>query len=325
MRKNLCFILMLIMVVFAFSSCGANEFQQKDKGIKNNPVRSKTGEDNINHMQYLENNNTNDTKLPENDVQKAPGKRYANKNVMLAGIEVGGLEESEIISKIKKLSQDVNVEVRNAKLSKNTWALAQTEKTGKRVNVEKTLERVLNAKEGKKVKLAVEKVKPSATARRLKRNVVRIGSFTTFISDKKASRINNMEVAAKNIMYEKVAPGEEFSFNQVLGRRTPGKGYERAPIIIKTENGPKKDYGVGGGICQLSTTLYNAADRAGLKVTERHAHSKRVGYVPEGRDATVTYGGADLKFVNTGKHPVMIKVYVSNYRVKVSIIENRNQ
>lgn len=313
------------MVVFAFSSCGANESQQKDKSTENNPAESKTDENNINYMQYSENNNTDYTGLPENNVQKAPGKRYANKNVTLAGIEVGGLEESEIINKIKKLSQDVNVEVRNAKLSKNTWVLAQTEKTGKRVNIEKTLERVLNAKEGKKVKLAVEEIKPSVTARRLKANVVRIGSFTTFISDRKAARINNMEVAAKNIMYEKVYPGEEFSFNQELGRRTLGKGYEKAPIIIRTENGPKKDYGVGGGICQLSTTLYNAAGRAGLKVTERHPHSKRVGYVPKGRDATVTYGGSDLKFVNTGKHPVMIKAYVSNYRVRVSIIENRNQ
>jgi vancomycin resistance protein YoaR len=73
-------------------------------------------------------------------------------------------------------------------------------------------------------------------------------------------------------------------------KRTKAKGYEVAPIIKRTEEGAKKGYGVGGGICQLSSTIYNAVDEAGLEVTERHLHSKDVGYIERGRDAMFHMG-----------------------------------
>jgi len=149
-----------------------------------------------------------------------------------------------------------------------------------------------------------------------------IGTCTTELLSKTESRINNIQLAAQQLDNIAVEPGEEFSFNKELGKRTTAKGYEKAPIIIKTEEGPKKGYGVGGGICQISSTLYNAVYDAGLKVTERHSHSKNVGYLPRGKDAAVTYGGKDFKFVNTRDKAITIKTYLSDDYLTVKIFEN---
>jgi len=101
------------------------------------------------------------------------------------------------------------------------------------------------------------------------------------------------------------------------------KGYKKAPIIKRTESGSIKGYGIGGGICQLSTTLYNAAEKAGLEITERHSHSKKVPYVPQGKDAMVSYGSSDLKFRNNRQNPIVIKSEISDGKVTVRLYEIR--
>jgi vancomycin resistance protein YoaR len=123
----------------------------------------------------------------------------------------------------------------------------------------------------------------------------------------------------------KVLQGEVFSFNDYLGKRTKEKGYEKAPIIVKTETGAKKADGVGGGICQLSSTLYKAAKEAGLEIIERHSHSKKVGYLPLGEDASVSFGYFDLKFKNNKNIPIMIKVAIDNDKLTVRILGNYNK
>ncbi|NLM59102.1 MAG: VanW family protein [Clostridium sp.] len=151
--------------------------------------------------------------------------------------------------------------------------------------------------------------------------LIEIGSFSTEILDDHKNRVKNLRIAAESLNNKEVLPGEEFSFNDTIGKRTEGKGYKKAPIIKRTKDGPKKDYGVGGGVCQLSSTLYNAAEKAGFKITEIHHHSKKVGYVPEGRDATVVYGSKDFKFINNRLNPIVIKASVSEGKVAVSIFE----
>jgi vancomycin resistance protein YoaR len=151
--------------------------------------------------------------------------------------------------------------------------------------------------------------------------LIEIGSFSTSLLDDQKNRVENLHIAADCLNNERVSPGEEFSFNGTIGRRTEEKGYKKAPIIKRTKDGPKKGYGVGGGICQLSSTLYNAAQKAGLKITEMHHHSKDVGYVPEGKDATVVYGAKDFKFINNRSNPIVIKASVSEGKVAVSIFE----
>ncbi len=264
----------------------------------------------------------------ENKPQAQPNygvmEKVVVEGVQLQEEDVGGLKQSEIMQKLNNYASKMNIVKQDAKLDPNKWTVVQKEKAGKVLNIEKTLTNLLNSKAGDKINLVVEEVKPAKTAEQLKENLVVLSSYSTPILDKMDSRVNNIEIAAHKIDYKKLAPGEEFSFNKAVGRRTEAKGFEEAPIIIKTEDGPKKGKGVGGGICQVSTTLYNAASKGGMEITERHVHSKKVGYVPKGKDATVSYGGVDLKFRNNRSHPVMIRIYVSNKYLTVKLIENRN-
>ncbi|MCX8131342.1 MAG: VanW family protein [Clostridia bacterium] len=246
------------------------------------------------------------------------------KNVMVEGENVGGLKKSEIMRKILIYCGRVDKSAQDAKLDSETWEVEINEHSGKKVNVKRTVELLLNANPGEKGRLIIEEVHPRVTAEMLENNIKLLGSFTTIILDQRDERTNNIRLASERLDYVKVGPGEEFSFNEVLGKRTPGKGYEKAPIIIKTEKGPKKTYGIGGGICQLSSTLYNAVEEAGLKITERHSHSKAVGYVHKGKDAMVLYGSADFRFINPGNYPIMIRVFISGDKLTVRILENRN-
>ncbi|TGA96578.1 hypothetical protein E4665_14880 [Sporolactobacillus shoreae] len=133
--------------------------------------------------------------------------------------------------------------------------------------------------------------------------VQKIGQYVTFFNAGNESRSHNILLAAQAIDNHVVFPNEVFSFNQVVGQRTTQKGYRTARIIVRGEYSE----GVGGGICQVSSTLYNAADRAGLSIVQRYSHSKRVAYVPPGRDATVSWYGPDFRFQNTYNQPILIR------------------
>ncbi|MHA7964009.1 VanW family protein [Paenibacillus sp. CAU 1782] len=142
-----------------------------------------------------------------------------------------------------------------------------------------------------------------------------IGRYTTYYNSRNANRAENIYLAAKALNNTVLFPGERFSFNGTVGQRTKEKGYQRAPVIVRGE----MDEDIGGGICQVSSTLYNAADRAGLTITERYSHSRNVTYVPPGRDATVSWYGPDLAFRNPYNHPVLIRAYAGNGQMSVSI------
>ncbi len=129
-----------------------------------------------------------------------------------------------------------------------------------------------------------------------------IATFTTRFDATNYSRSNNLQIATDKIDGTVLMPGEEFSFNEVVGKRTIEEGYQDAKIY---ENGRVVD-GLAGGICQVSSTLYNAALLSNLEVTERSNHSFTTSYLPAGRDATVVYGVKDLKFVNTRNYPIKI-------------------
>jgi len=125
-----------------------------------------------------------------------------------------------------------------------------------------------------------------------------------------------MKLAAEAIDGVIIRPGEEFSFNETVGPMTRSRGFLLAKIFVRG----KEKSGYGGGVCQISSTLFNAAEEAGLTVTERHAHSKKVGYVASGRDASTSYGGIDLKFRNDYDYPVYIEASVVKNTAKVSIV-----
>lgn len=153
------------------------------------------------------------------------------------------------------------------------------------------------------------------------KNPNEISSYSTEILNKDEDRVHNIKKAAEELNHTVVEPGETFSFNSVLGKRTKEKGYEEAPILLG--NGEEGE-GVGGGICQISSTLYNAVLQTNMKVVERHHHSEAVPYVPEGKDATVVYNCKDFRFKNTKDYPVEILVWVSEDEVTVKLLKKVN-
>ncbi|WP_373232701.1 VanW family protein [Cohnella sp.] len=142
-----------------------------------------------------------------------------------------------------------------------------------------------------------------------------IGHYVTYFNSRNKNRAHNITLAAKAINNAVLFPGEIFSFNQAVGKRTKEKGYLRASVIVKGE----LSEGIGGGICQVSSTLFNAVDRAGLQILQRYSHSRSVPYVLPGRDATVSWDGPDFSFQNKYNQPILIRVYSGGGRMFVTI------
>jgi len=143
-----------------------------------------------------------------------------------------------------------------------------------------------------------------------------MSEFSTRFSEGKASRSSNIRLAARKIDGIVLAPGESFSFNKTVGKRTREAGFREAGVY---KDG-KHDIDLGGGICQVSTTLYNAALFANLKINRRQNHSMPVPYVPIGRDAAVDYGSIDLSFQNTLDIPIAVNASVSTGKITFRIL-----
>lgn len=145
-----------------------------------------------------------------------------------------------------------------------------------------------------------------------------IATFSTKIYSQDAARQNNIAITCKTLNGTTVKNGATFSFCNTVGPSTTSKGYQKADIY---DNNGKKKKGLGGGNCQISTTLYNAVLAVpSLRVTERHAHSNNVPYIEKGKDAAVAYGSYDLKFVNNTGNDIKITAQSSSTAVTVSII-----
>ena len=145
---------------------------------------------------------------------------------------------------------------------------------------------------------------------------VEIAKYTTKIYDNDKNRVYNIKLACKTLDKTFLKSGNEFSFNETLGSMGESDGYKKATGFDSYGNDIKV---FGGGICQLSSTLYNTVLIAKLKVTERHAHSKRVYYVPKNKDATVFSGGPDLKFINNTHSDIIINASTDGNKVTVSL------
>lgn len=159
-------------------------------------------------------------------------------------------------------------------------------------------------------------VQADKTKEMLSKINTKISSFSTEYGTKSsAQRANNIAVAVKAINGTVLMPGETFSFNNIVGRRTAEKGYMEAPVIV----GNKVETDFGGGICQVSSTLYNAVLRANIKATERAHHTLPSSYVKLGMDATVDFGNIDYKFKNTLPYAMYIEGYVSGGNINFNI------
>ena len=143
-----------------------------------------------------------------------------------------------------------------------------------------------------------------------------IATYTTDASTSSSARLHNIRLALSTINGTCVEPGEVFSFNGVVGERTKAAGYRPAPAYSRMET--VMEY--GGGICQVSSTLYAAVEKAGLEIVERHSHSLKVTYIPKGMDATVDWGNKDFKFANNTGEAIYIVGYVDGFeQVHISL------
>ena len=141
-----------------------------------------------------------------------------------------------------------------------------------------------------------------------------LAEFSTTIKSRASNRLNNIQITCSKLNGTTVESSKSFSFCQTVGKATEEKGYKKADVIVDKQ----VTQALGGGNCQVSSTLYNAILKVSdFKVTERHPHGKKVNYVPEGKDAAVSYGSKDLKFVNNTSNT--IKIYASTDNKKVSI------
>lgn len=142
-----------------------------------------------------------------------------------------------------------------------------------------------------------------------------IGSYATQY-ETGVPRAQNVELAAQRVNGTVVQPGQSFSFSKTILPRTSQNGYVKAPIFISGKVGT----GIGGGVCQVSSTLYAAMVSANLPATERHAHSLPVDYLPAGLDATIAGNYLDLRFTNTFSQPLLIQASAGNGTVTVTLV-----
>ena len=142
-----------------------------------------------------------------------------------------------------------------------------------------------------------------------------LAKFSTEIIDKDEERVSNIKLASDTLNGTVIKSGETFSFNKIVGKRSAEKGYKNATVMV----GREKSKGLGGGVCQVSTTIYNAAAKCGLEISERHRHEITVSYAPDGNDASVNYGSLDLKFKNNLDCDIILFVHSDRDNVYAKI------
>ncbi|SFI58666.1 VanW family protein [Thermoflavimicrobium dichotomicum] len=217
----------------------------------------------------------------------------------------------------KEVKKEVEEPPKNAKM-KRIGDPIQPEKAGRVMDENKVRDwlKDLTPLIDKTTEIPMKTKEPQVTTKDLKNvNKKKISGYTTYFDSNNTNRNTNIRLAAKAMDRIVVNPGETFSFNKETGPHNAARGYKPATVIVKGEF----TQGVGGGICQVSSTLYNSVDRAGLKITRLQHHSKSVTYVPVNRDATVSDGGPDFAFKNNYDKPIAIRVSMDDNSLTVKI------
>lgn len=221
-------------------------------------------------------------------------------------------DEIKLSKKLEVICNKINVDAVDATFRVElTGELKTTEsKEGREVDLSRLKEDIydmINKKKIEDINLTVITLYPKVSTKQVKSINSVLGEFSTSFNNS-TSRGSNIHVAGQQTSDILLMPGDTFSYNKCTGARNWVNGYKSAPVIV----GGKVTNGEGGGVCQVSTTIYNAALMSGLTIDEVHNHSLPSRYVQRGRDATVSYGYTDLKFTNSFTHPVYIKNIVGN-------------
>ena len=206
---------------------------------------------------------------------------------------------------LEKIHQEVYKEVKNAYYTKEPFTI-YPESDGIDFDIEKAKTLLVEPKEQYEIQLII--TKPTKTTQQIGTEAFPdlLATFSTNYKASNTNRTTNLKLSAGKINGTVLLPGEEFSYNKIVGERTIAAGYKEAA----TFSGGKVVDGLGGGICQISSTLYDAVVMANLEITERRNHQFVTSYVGAGKDATVVWGSQDFKFKNTRKYPIRITATV---------------
>lgn len=224
-----------------------------------------------------------------------------------------------------KLAKTIDQESQNATIRFRGNSIVITpEQTGRKTNIAKALKELsdkLTTNFSFIYQLPVESVVPDIVAKDYEGIDGVIASYTTQFSTVDTNRTQNIMIASNELNGTLVRSGSTFSFNSVIGPRLAQHGYKQAPVFI----GGKLVPDWGGGVCQVSTTLYNAALLADMDITERTSHFSPPGYVPLGQDATVADNQLDFKFANTSPTNIYIISRVAGGQITVQILGKRDE
>lgn len=204
---------------------------------------------------------------------------------------------------IQGIHDSIYKEVKNAVYDPSTGGATQSS-SGVDFDVEEATKLVNNANIGDVIKIPIEVTEPTVTTEALNAKLFanQLGAKSSSFSSSSSNRVNNIVLAASKINGKVLNPGESFSYNGTVGQRTAAAGFKEAGAYLEG----KVVQEIGGGICQVSSTLYNAALLANLKITSRTNHYFPVSYLPDGLDATVSWQSPDFRFVNNTAYPIKI-------------------
>ena len=216
---------------------------------------------------------------------------------------------------IEKIHEEIYKEVQDAYFTKEPFTI-HPEVEGVDFDIEEA-KKIISAEDKEQYIIKLKITKPKVTTAHIGSEAFPnlLGTYTTRYDASNRDRTTNLRIACQKINDKVVLPGETFSYNQTLGKRTVAAGYKNAKVY---ENGEVVD-GIGGGICQISSTLYNSVLMSNMQIIERKNHQFVTSYTPAGRDATVVYGMTDFRFKNTRDNAIKIKASISNGIATVSI------
>ena len=229
--------------------------------------------------------------------------------------------EDKIIKELEEIAKNIDVDMANAKLDiVNNYVNIVDDKAGLEVDIDETLNNLKKSLQNGifEESLVVTKVEPEIKSEDLTEINTLLGSYKTSLSDVSPGRVENIKIATERTSGVLLMPGEEFSYNKHTGLRTVKNGYKNATVIVSGE----AVQGVGGGVCQVSTTLYNAVLYSGLDIVKVSNHSIPSSYVDKGRDATVSDSGLDFIFKNNYNQPVYIQNYYNNGVITCQVYGN---
>jgi vancomycin resistance protein YoaR len=234
------------------------------------------------------------------------------------------IEGETLLSSVASLAEKLNTEPQDAFFRVCPYELQSElipERPGYRIIEDELLRRLLETliepAETLSVAAPYTERPPAITASTLQEKGIEtlMISFTTEFDMSNEDRIHNLRLAAAALDNRLLAPGDILSVNAMIGNTTPDKGYKKAPVIF----GGDIIQGFGGGLCQVSSTLYNAVLLADLEILERHHHQFTVPYLPPGRDATIEYGSRDLLFRNNKDHHIQINALIRGNRLTIRL------